>query len=182
MHMAFGSPSGPEDAWWTVPYDGEPAVKLFMPPDAEPDQPVVLIWQGFTSPDPVFRFVEQIHRDLRIERVESLVDDPPRPVAERQFGAFMHEASAPDRHFFVAFHCEHDHETVRLWGDGPRSKAGGLTPEVGIAIRSPVLWKSPVRLAVAGLLQASLRWRGVPLDEIHPVLEDLAERTLPLAR
>jgi hypothetical protein len=59
--MGFGTPSGPDGLWWTVPYDGQPAIKMLVPADTGPNEPVVLIWQGTTNPDAVLEFVGKIN-------------------------------------------------------------------------------------------------------------------------
>ena len=83
----------------------------------------------------------------------------------------MKETSAADNHFFVGIHGRG--ETIRLWGDGPRSTTGGLTPEVGIAIRSQALREGPLLQAIGRLLQSSLRWQNVPISQISPILKTL---------
>lgn len=170
--MSFGTPNGPDGLWWTVPYDGEPAIKMFLPLTANPDEPVVLAWQGTTDPGMVLEFFNKVNDILNIRSIESLADDPPRRLTSRELNEFLSESTTPDGHFFVSINCRR--EKVRLWGDGPRSDPDALTPEVGIALRSPVFEEARLMDAIGRLLQASLRWREIPLSDIAPVLRDLA--------
>lgn len=167
--MSFGTLSEPDGLWWTVPFDGQPALKMFLPLEAiEHDEPVALLWQGTTQSDAVLQFVKMLEDILGVQDVRSLMDDPPRQLNPEEL---RKETSGPDSHFFVAINGRKG--TLRLWGDGPRSTDGGLTPEVGIAIRSPDLQEGRLLEAISGLLQSSLRWRNVPLTEISSTLKAL---------
>jgi hypothetical protein len=83
----------------------------------------------------------------------------------------VRETSAPDHHYFIVLHGKH--EELRMWGDGPRTHAGGLTPEVGIAVHPPMLQEKSVMHAIATLLQMSLRWQNIPMSDIAPALNNL---------
>jgi hypothetical protein len=115
--------------------------------------------------------VLQINELLTINRYESLAEDPPTALTAAQFASSVREKTAPDGHFFFAIHCKD--QTVRVWGDGPRSNPGGLTPEVGIAVASPSLQEKQLVGAIGALMQASFRWKKVPMTDITPVLDTL---------
>ncbi len=173
--MSFGPLERPDGLWWTVPYAGEPAIKLFLPMAADADEPVVLIWQGTATAAVVLLFVGAIDPHLRIGNVESLAEEPPRSLSPPELELLLETAAGPDGHFFLRVHgrSEAGNEELSIWGDGPRSRAEGLTPELGLAMRSSLLQTEPMTSAIIPLLRASFRWQDASPGDIARVVGDL---------
>jgi len=175
--MGFGAAERSEGFWWTVPYDGEPAIKMFLPLKTDLEDPVILIWQGFAAPRPVLQFVNTVANSLQIHEIEDLIETASeRMTSESALGGFLEIHAAPGGHFFIAVQGEMNgrHEELRIWGDGPRSRGQGLTPELGLGLRPALLEMAPIVAAIAPFVGATLHWNP-PEDEIHRVIRELVE-------
>jgi hypothetical protein len=148
---------------------------MFVPLGADPDELSILMWQGFAAPAAVLGFVNTVIELLHIQVIEDLMPTPPELITSRgRLEEFLNFHTAPDRHFFISARSDTNgrQQEVQIWGDGPRARTVGLTPEVGIGLRPALLSMEPMVAGIVSLLRATLRWTAAE-DEVWRIIRGL---------
>jgi tetratricopeptide (TPR) repeat protein len=134
--MSFGDNDELQDGagvWYTIPFNGEPAVKLLLAEKRPERQGVIIFWKGEANPRHIESFLED--RDgWAIKTITDLANSEPAVTTRRDLG--IGGARFPEGRVFIEVELSTGH-SFQLWADGKDARHG-LTHEIGLSM-SPVL-------------------------------------------